>query len=370
MSTKPENVKSSGALGSGVLKNADTNKTTWASRVSASKKTDGSNKNTGSNNYQNNRKKFQGSTKGIEDNYFYYGKGMDVKYITSKEAVLGYIAKKYSASEEVSIESGNFTILGRTKPSEHKVKADFEQLPFHEQEEWKINMKRYSEMKDTVQKNLTACYAILWGQLTDGLRNEIKRVGGFATIEKQRDAIGLFGMITLTCNKTTKIDHYATRLLESMQAVYDLSGNKMSLGDFHKAFTAKHKTAVMSGADFSTASLKTQMLLDFSFRYAVTTNKYKDYKSRIDETANQQMLALIFLRQAGDRYEEVRRSIKNSYVLGSNHIQETVEDAYRLLQIYETISKSSGQKNNRKQNDEAMSASKHSGQSFAQGDFR
>ena len=99
-------------------------------------------------------------------------------------------------------------------------------------------------MRDSVSNNLTACYAILWGQLTNALKNEIKQVSGFSTIEKQRNAIGLISLITITCNQTTKIDHYATRLLESTQAVYDLSGNKMSLGDFHKAFTAKHKMAV------------------------------------------------------------------------------------------------------------------------------
>ena len=75
---------------------------------------------------------------------------MDTKFVTSKEHILNYIGKKFISSEEVSLEKGTVTILGHTEPTKHIDKAIFKTLPFWEQEQWRIDMKRYTERKATL----------------------------------------------------------------------------------------------------------------------------------------------------------------------------------------------------------------------------
>ena len=44
-------------------------------------------------------KKVQGVTKGLEDHYFYYGRGMNIKWLDSKEQLVLYVERKYTANE-------------------------------------------------------------------------------------------------------------------------------------------------------------------------------------------------------------------------------------------------------------------------------
>jgi hypothetical protein len=44
---------------------------------------------------------------------------------------------------------------------------------------------------------------------------------------------------------------------------------------------------------------------------------------------------MIFLRQAGDRYEQVRTDLKNDYAKANDNIPMTVDDMYLLLQLYQ-----------------------------------
>jgi hypothetical protein len=196
--------------------------------------------------------KFQGGTKGLEDHIFFHGQGMDAKFVTSKEHILNHIGNKYSSSEEVSLEKNSVTLLGHTEPKKHSDKVEFEKLPFWEQEQWKIDMKRYTDMNATVKKNLTACYAILWGQMTTILQNHMKRDPSYGVIDGKRDAPALLALMNDVCNKTSNIDHYMTRSMEALYSITQLSGTKMSLGDYYKHFVSKRKTTEMAGLKFST----------------------------------------------------------------------------------------------------------------------
>ena len=90
----------------------------------------GSNPKTDTNKYQT----FKGKTKCIEDDIFFYGKNMNSKFVTSKEAILTWICTKYSASKKASIETGNIVILGMLQPTQYATRAEFDALKFFEQE--------------------------------------------------------------------------------------------------------------------------------------------------------------------------------------------------------------------------------------------
>ena len=75
------------------------------------KNKNGSNPKSYGSRYQN----FKGKTEDTNSDIFYYRKGMNAKYVTSKEALLNWICTKYSASEETFIKSRSIIIIGMTK---------------------------------------------------------------------------------------------------------------------------------------------------------------------------------------------------------------------------------------------------------------
>ena len=121
----------------------------------------------------NTKKRFQGETAGLEDAIFYYGKDMNSKYVTSKEKLLSYIGKKYTMSDSTSIDNETPSLIGFILPKKHD-KTAYELLKFWEQEEWKLEIKRYSNANALLVKNLSSCYAIIWGQCSNSLKNRIK----------------------------------------------------------------------------------------------------------------------------------------------------------------------------------------------------
>ena len=110
---------------------------------------------------QSKKKRFQGSTAGLEDHIFYYGKGMDAKYLLSKDKLMMYIGKKYTASERISVEKNAITLVGMVRPQTFATKAAFELLSYRAQEEWKIDLKKYKEATSVLHKNLTSCYLVI-----------------------------------------------------------------------------------------------------------------------------------------------------------------------------------------------------------------
>ena len=301
-------------------------KVTWGkSNKQASKQNSG----------QNQKKRFQGGTAGLEDHIFYYGTGMDTKFVTSKEHLLIYIAKKYSASEEVSLENGKPTLLGVTSPSKI-TDTEYNKLGVIEKERIKITLKRHVEASDLLLKNLTACYAIIWGQLTENLKNHLRRDSTFADIHAQRNSPELFALMGSICTRTVGIDHAASKVMDHLYSIMTLSGDKMGLSDFYKQFIAKMKGNATAGIDFASSKLKKDMLDAFKEKggHSAISTEYQNYKIDIKDHCNQQVYALIFMKQAGERYEECRRDLKNDFYKGNDNIPVTVDEAFALLQQF------------------------------------
>eukprot|EP00536_Pseudo-nitzschia_multiseries_P005181 jgi/Psemu1/11898/gm1.11898_g len=76
----------------------------------------GKGKSEGKDNYD--KKKFQGGTVGLEERIFYYGKGMNIKWMTSKEKLLSYVGRKYRMSKAASLDTGIKTLIEYKKPKE------------------------------------------------------------------------------------------------------------------------------------------------------------------------------------------------------------------------------------------------------------
>ena len=179
---------------------------------------------------QGKRKKFQGGTKGLKEHTFYFSLGMDNKFLHSKEKVINFIRKKFNESKKISIKQNQLTLVGTKKPDQHSTEADVKALKYWEQEQWRIDMKRYSKMTHTLQKNLTTCYSIIWDQMMTGLQNRLKRDLRYKNIHTNQDAMLLFKLLSDVCkNKSTDINHFMNRTMDTLYGVLQAPGNKISL---------------------------------------------------------------------------------------------------------------------------------------------
>ena len=286
----------------------------------------------------NTKKRFQGETAGLEDAIFYYGKDMNSKYVTSKEKLLSYIGKKYTMSESTSIDKETPSLIGFILPKKHD-KTAYDALKFWEQEEWKLEIKRYSNANALLVKNLSSCYAIIWGQCSNSLKNRIKAHTLYKTTDKTKDSCSLFKIITTICNRVSTIDHVPTSFVESLYSLMDMSGDKMSLSDYYEHFTAGRRAASSIGLTFDSTKLQAHMLQAQEKKMEAGSTELVEWSKTVETNTDDEIYANIFIKQAGIRFAECRREMYNNYTFGTDQIPTTIDEAYALLQNYEGSAK-------------------------------
>ena len=282
-------------------------------------------------------KGFQGGTEGLEGKIFYYGKDMATKCMLSREAFLLYAGTTYTASEKMSLKKGRIIVIGIPKPKEDYTQKELDALTPYQRKNWDLSLKRYNEADAKVRTNLTSLYSVLWSQMTTSLQNKVKTDAEFEDIEDTQDCIRLLNLVELTCSSPSVITHFPTRMCDHAFNIMTLSGNKMSLAHYYKQFQERVKVGRMAGVNFATPDLRTFLQTRFKHENPGDTDnkEYEEFNKSIGDHANSQFLALVFMRQCGDRFAQVRREIQNDYVKGTDHIPRTLEQAYAVFESYE-----------------------------------
>eukprot|EP00536_Pseudo-nitzschia_multiseries_P018072 jgi/Psemu1/54022/gm1.54022_g len=253
------------------------------------------------------KKNLGGGTTRLEDHILYYGKDMN----TNKSSFP---------------QKGKLTMIGITHPPKHD----------------ELSMKRYNKAQARIRTNmLSACYTIIWGQLTLNLQNKIKADPDYAKVEVKKDAPKLYKLVAKLCNKaTTSIDHVPTSQVELVvYSILKLSGNKTSLSDYYDTFTEHRRNAKNVVMYFDTLPLKRKL--------------------------------------CNDKVEEIgcvhpTGTTEYAIFVGTDHIPHIVDDAYALLLNYkgskhfiqsQLKKKQSNQES--KPDENANSKAKHPGHSVA-----
>jgi len=89
---------------------------------------------------------------------------MNVECITSKEAILDWVRKKYTTSKIVPLETG-FTIIWVTVPTDYKIDTESDAFTFTEKKSWEAQLKRYNKCKGNAMNNLSSYSSVRWEQL-------------------------------------------------------------------------------------------------------------------------------------------------------------------------------------------------------------
>ena len=78
---------------------------------------------------------FKTKTKELENNYFYYGKGMQTKFLELKKEFLNYIGTKYDESEKQSVLQNKLVVTEMKVPASYATEELFKELDFTEQQD-------------------------------------------------------------------------------------------------------------------------------------------------------------------------------------------------------------------------------------------
>lgn len=300
---------------------------------------------------------FQGSTEGLEKYTFFYGTGMAENCLKSTEALLNYIGKKYSMSESKSLEQGRAHLIGIVHPPKYN-QAEYDALEFWEKKQWELDMKRYSDAIATLRKNLTACYAIIWGQMTITLKNQIKSEAGFKAIQNTSDGPSLLKLVLEISNRGSTIDHFPTRIVDTLMSLLQLHGdNFTNLSEYYDNFASRSKFLFQSGVSFQFAELedflKAKTLAECNNDR--TNSVYLSYIGNMKRNCNQQIASLIFLHNSGKKYEELRRDLRNNFNQGTDKLPTTIHGAFNIVSHFEStnLSNNKGKNKNNSNNNKS-----------------
>ena len=148
----------------------------------------------------------------------------------------------------------------------------------------------------------------------------------------------MLGLVDKTCNMTSEINHLATQLCKFTCILQELRGNKLDLSKYYDHFKQHIKSAELAGFVIDGSKYRVAMLKRKEDETGNTTNAaYVDYKKYITKHCNQQYYAMLYLRHAGNEYDQLCRNLKNAYIMGTDNIPHTVNEMDAFLQNYTTL---------------------------------
>lgn len=189
-----------------------------------------------------NKPNFKAPTKLLENDFFYYGKGMQAKFIKSEKRMLDNVGKTYGPGTLASLKEGIIEAVKIAKPAQHTETA-FKALAFFEQTLWKSEMDSYANELKQTRTSIKRVYHLLWSHTHDLLRDQIKLdpIYTSMTMEsdlcKQNNATTLYAIMKRLCNGATVIESPKRTMLESLFNLLFIRGDDyISLQDYTDVF--------------------------------------------------------------------------------------------------------------------------------------
>jgi hypothetical protein len=108
---------------------------------------------------------FKGSTKEIKSHFFYYGKGMQQKCLTSSKKFLSYIGGKFGESARQSINKNKIIITEMAEPKVYATEKEYTEESWSVENAWKLDTGDYRKYVRLVipfyGNNVTLLYRLL-----------------------------------------------------------------------------------------------------------------------------------------------------------------------------------------------------------------
>ena len=295
---------------------------------------------------------FKGSTKEIESNFFYYGKGMQQKCLTSSKKFLSYIGKKYGGSVKQSINHGALKITEMTEPKRYKTQDLFDAEDWSVKEDWKSDRNDYRKIVRQVKADLSKSYSILWEQCNLALQNVISLDEDFELYDEDNDVIMLYAQIQRICHGSTHHQNCIMSVMESIYNYHFIKGDDYAdRVQYLEAFESRYEIIERTGwtiASYETRDMYIKELEEKRMTDHPSYKKLVDWKNTlmmggskdIDkiqagiDVLNDKYKAYVYVKRAGFKYENFRIELRNAFDAGKDNFPENVTEASRRLESW------------------------------------
>lgn len=294
---------------------------------------------------------FEGGIKEIKTHFFYYGRGMQQKCLTSSKKFLSYIGTKYGQSVKQSIKNGILKVTEMAEPKEYTTEAAFEKESWSVQQDWKLDRNDYRKILRQLKADLSKSYSYLWEQCNLALQNVISLDDEFLSNE-EGDVIVLFDVIQRICHGST---HHQNCFMSAMESVYNfhlIKGDEYSDGSqYLEAFEKRYEIMERTGWSIASMEMRDMYIKQFEEKRMTDHPSYKkltDWKATLlldgnvdlDKIAagmkviNDKYKAYVYMKRAGFKYENFRIELRNSFDSGTDNFPDNVTEASRRLESW------------------------------------
>ena len=294
---------------------------------------------------------FNGGTKTIEKHFFYYGRDMQQKCLSSSKIFLNHVGGKFGESVKQSIENGTLTVAEMAKPKSYTSSTEFENEDYAIQQEWKFDMADYRKYVRQITSDLTKCYSILWGQCTLTLQTVIKRDDDFVKM-RPGDVKVLYDVIQRTCHGSTIHKNSYMTTLEAVYNFHLIKGEDYAdMSMYVESFEKRYEILERSGWSVATVEMRDDIIKELESKCMTSHPSYQklvDWRSETVkaiaghsydvtklsdgmEVINLKYKAYVFIKRAGFKYENFRIDLRNDFDSGKDSFPDNVVEASRRL---------------------------------------
>jgi hypothetical protein len=294
---------------------------------------------------------FEGSTKDIKTHFFYYGRGMQQKCLTSSKKFLNHVGSKFGESVKQSIEDNKLVVTEMVRPKRYVSKSQFEAEDWTTQEDWKSETTDYRKYVRQITSDLSKAYSILWGQCNLALQTIIQRNKEFIAMKagaNSGDVKELYSIIQRICHGYT---HHQNCFMAAMESVYNfhlIKGDEYAdVSSYLEAFEKRYDIVEKAGWCFASIELRDLYIKELEDKRMKDHPSYKrlvDWRATLAtsspdlvkitdgmETCNDKYKAYVFVKRAGFKYENFRIDLKNAFDGGTDKFPDDVVEASRRL---------------------------------------
>jgi hypothetical protein len=295
---------------------------------------------------------FEGGTKEIKTHFFYYGKGMQQKCLSSSKMFLNYIGSKYGESVKQTIEYNSLVVTEMETPKVYTTETEYNAESWDVKEDWKLDKSDYRKITRQINQDLSKCYSVLWGLCTGSLHNIIKRDVEFIAM-KAGDVMILYKVIQRICHGST---HHNNCLRAAMEAVYNfhlIKGDDYTDGtQYLEAFEKRYDIMEKTGWSFASTELRDAYIIELQDKRMTDHPSYKkmiewraaqaamvsksttwDPQIIVDgmDVINEKYKAYVYVKRAGWQYKNLRIELQNAFDAGNDNFPNDIIEANRRL---------------------------------------
>ena len=190
---------------------------------------------------------WEAKTKGCENDFFYWGKGMEAKFLTTSSHLEDYVGEKYGPSALAYMTKRKMVVRG--KPKELTAAQKSKQTD-DEKELRSIMMREYAKKLMALHDTTGRVYHFLMSHCHPTLRTRMRQEKEFIQLEKEEDedAYELYTIIGKICNGGNVGENPFRTFIESLFNFLLISGDRYdNVGDYLDQFEQRAKVVEREG---------------------------------------------------------------------------------------------------------------------------